>query len=199
MSALDRLIVGFTRFPGIGPRQARRFVYFLLRESPAQVMELAEAMIALKKEVFQCPDCQRYFTKKNGGATCTICDNGERDRNLLMLVEKDVDLETIERATIYQGHYFVLGGLLPMLEEEPGSRLRLGALERRIKKEAIAEVIIALSANLEGDHTVDFIRSWLSEKFPKIKMSVLGRGLSTGTELEYSDRDTLLYAFKNRS
>jgi recombination protein RecR len=119
-----------------------------------------------------------------------------------MIVEKDVDLESVERAGVFRGTYFVLGGLLPILEKNPHTRIRLGDLDRlitqKIKTEKL-EIVLALSANLEGDHTAEFLEEHLREKFSeKLTISFLGRGLSTGTELEYSDRDTLLYALKNR-
>jgi recombination protein RecR len=201
-SSIERLETLFARLPGIGPRQARRFVYFLLGEKTGLADEMAVILARLRDEISQCPSCRRFFPRVAGSNPCTICLDNLRDQSLLMIVEKDVDLESVERAGVFRGTYFVLGGLLPILEKNPHTRIRLGDLDRlitqKIKTEKL-EIVLALSANLEGDHTAEFLEEHLREKFSeKLTISFLGRGLSTGTELEYSDRDTLLYALKNR-
>lgn len=192
------------RLPGIGPRQARRFVYFLLGDKTGLAGEIASLLSRLGEDVSQCPNCRRFFPRVEGSKPCGICLNvdGLRDQALLMIVEKDVDLESVERAGVFRGSYFVLGGLLPILEKNPPSKIRLSDLDRLLNqrvKSGKLEIVLALSANLEGDHTAEFLEEYLRNKFgEKITVSFLGRGLSTGTELEYSDRDTLLYALKNR-
>lgn len=244
--SIERLESLLGRLPGIGPRQARRFVYFLLGDKTGLAGEIASLLSRLGEDVSQCPNCRRFFPRVEGSKPCGICLNvdGLRDQALLMIVEKDVDLESVERAGVFRGSYFVLGGLLPILEKNPPSKIRLSDLDRllnqkvklhgqanenlsntktdsapvernpaprtaspvsdlrssgaRIKKDKL-EIVLALSANLEGDHTAEFLEEYLRNKFgEKITVSFLGRGLSTGTELEYSDRDTLLYALKNR-
>lgn len=195
----------FKRFPGIGPKQAKRFIYYLLRQDQRAIETLITLLSDLKKNVHQCQSCFRYFSAgpvaKN---VCETCADQTRDSSTLMLVEKDVDLETIKRSGSYSGQFFVLGGLIPILEEHPDQRFRQSALIERIEKDlknnSLTEVIIALSANREGDNTVEYLERLLKPytETTKFRLSLLGRGLSTGSEIEYSDSDTLKNALTNR-
>lgn len=202
---IEQLTATFIRFPGIGPKQARRFVYYLLRQDPNQLVKLANAIKSLRQEVSQCQYCWRYFTSQNSQAikkvTCPICLDQSRDHSSIMVVEKDVDLDAVYKTDVYQGIFFVLGGLLPFLEKKPAQKIRLAELKQYLKLKKPTEVIIALSANPDGDHTAAYLKKELAETLSAIgaQISFLGRGFSTGTELEYSDRDTLNSALKNRS
>ena len=135
---------------------------------------------------------------------CDICLDPNTDTTSILLVEKDMDLENIRKANTYHGLYFVLGGLLPILEENPSKKIRikelLGIITERLKT-GFKEIIIAVSANPEGENTTAYILKTLEpiSKKEGFKVSVLGRGISTGTELEYSDSDTIESALKNRS
>ncbi len=117
-----------------------------------------------------------------------------------MVVEKDIDLEAVRKAGIYDGHFFVLGGNIPILEKNPEEKVRVKELKARLAKGEVKELILALSTTSEGDYTVEYLKKVLASSFQeaKLKISTLGRGLSTGTELEYSDADTLKSALKNR-
>lgn len=204
---IEQLAQSFKRFPGIGPRQAKRFVHYLLRASQGEVDKLLNEIRNLRSNIKTCAACRRFFSP-NGivSPLCPICRHPERDHTLLMLVEKDIDLDNIERSGTYRGYYFVLGGLLPILEKNPEQKLPLRDLvalvNNKLKEtETLREIIVALSANLEGDHTIEFLKTYLTANLPAtpgIKISTLGRGLSTGAELEYSDPDTLKNALKHR-
>jgi recombination protein RecR len=199
---LKNLTEYFGRFPGIGPRQAKRFVYFLLSEDKNTLKKLARHIEKLKEDISQCAECLRFFEpkEKKEKTLCVSCETAE-DPTSLLLVEKDQDLETIHKSGTYKGKFFVLGGLIPILDKEPEKRIRGKELIERISKDAaIKEVIIALSANPEGDYTVEKLRLLLTpiSKEKDIRISIFGRGLSTGTELEYSDPDTIKNALKNR-
>ncbi len=206
MEIINSLTDLFKKFPGIGPRQARRFVYYLLTVDQNYLNQLGDKIKNLKKDIKQCTRCGRFFTNGYQPATdqCQTCADPERDKSSLMIVEKDIDLDTIEKARIYHGHYFVLGGNVPIFDPQPEKHIRfsslLAELERRLKEEGLVEIIIALSATTEGDHTTD----WLVKKLrpltnqAKLKISLLGRGLSTGSELEYADADTIKNALTNR-
>src|SRR3989344_5867229 len=203
MNAIQKLTEIFTHFPGIGPRQARRFVYYLLTRSPSTMSELAGYISALKNEVSQCLDCRRFFEKRHGKAElCDICADGNRDRSILMLVQRDIDLESVERNGVFNGTYFVLGGSVPIVEKEPEKRIRVQELEEKMEKskDLIKEVILGVNANPEGENTAEFVIKSLEKLSAenKIKISHLGKGLSTGTELEYTDPETLKNALKNR-
>jgi len=203
MDSIDKLAEIFKEFPGIGERQARRFVYFLMSRNNGYVDNLALLIQDLKKETAQCKECFRFFILNNKKEkVCEICANTNADSSTLMVIEKDSDLESVKKSRVYQGKYFILGGLVPIVEKTTKSRVRIEELKNKLKIESgkLKEVILAFSLNPQGDHTDQYVREQIKDVAEKadIKISSLGRGLSTGTELEYSDNDTLKNALKNR-
>ncbi len=207
MDKIDELATALARLPGVGPRQGKRFVYYLLAIAGAERTKLAELIASLGKEVHQCSDCLRFFNGSRA-TVCNYCTDTARDDSLLMLVEKDQDLSAVERAGTYKGRYFVLGGVLTLSGK---GAVREKELLRRVEKHLSAgggsasggknglkEIVLALSATSEGEHTADHVRGLLAPYRDKIKMSTLGRGLATGSELEYSDAETLRAALSNR-
>ena len=207
MDIIDKLTEVFKEFPGIGERQARRFVYFLMSRNGDYSNNLSKLIVELKKEVAQCKECFRFFilparpSGAGGNKICEICSDTRVDSSILMVVEKDSDLESVRKSRVYNGKYFILGGLVPIVEKTTKSRVRIEELKERIKKEKeLKEIILAFSLSPQGDHTDTYVRNELKEiaEKQKMKISSLGKGLSTGTELEYSDNDTLKNALKNR-
>ncbi len=197
MDSIDKLTEIFKEFPGIGERQARRFVYFLMSRNGDYADSLTNLILNLKKEITQCKECFRFFlVKNNKDKTCELCTNVNAEPSL-MVVEKDSDLESILKSGVYHGKYFILGGLVPIVEKTTKRRIRIEELKERMKKDGkdLQEIILAFSLSPQGDHTDQYVREQLGSG---IKISSLGRGLSTGTELEYSDNDTLRNALKNR-
>jgi len=203
MNSIEKLIQIFSNFPGIGPRQARRFVYYLLTRSGSTLDELSQNIKDLKNDVTMCDDCRRFYEKKNQKTTlCKICSDQNRDRTTLMIVQRDVDLESVEKNGGYNGIYFVLGGSVPILEKEPEKRIRINELKKFIEKkikENLKEIILGVNWNPEGENTADYVEKFLKPLIGAVKISHLGKGLSMGTELEYTDTDTLKNALKNRS
>jgi recombination protein RecR len=200
MNSINKLAEYFQRFPGIGPRQAKRFVYFLLSQEKSILEDLAKRISELRGSVTQCQSCFRFFDTDNYAEVCDICSSPNRDSHVLMLVEKDADLDAIEKSGAYNGRYFVLGGTIPLLRLQE-SNLRTKELVALLdKNQNITEIIIATGAHPEGDMTAQHIRSLLDSNLKKraFRISELGRGLSTGTELEYSDVDTIKNALENR-
>ena len=199
MDPISKLTEYFKEFPGIGPRQAKRFVYFLLTKNPSYLEEVSRLILSIKKSIRVCPLCFRFYQDENR-SSCSICSNQNRDQNQLMIVSRDIDFEAIEKSKFYNGYYFILGGTIPIIDKEPERKVRLNELFNRLSTTSFSEIILSLNANAEGEHTADFIKDYLKNKFPdrNITISVLGRGLSTGTELEYSDADTIKNALKNR-
>lgn len=196
MDALEKLSALFSRFPGIGPRQAGRFVQFLLRASPAARRELAEAIRGLDASVSQCRECRRYHAGEH--ALCSVCSNASRDATLLAVVATDADISALERSGTFHGRYFVLGGTIAFGSEKAnGLRIKelLSSLEERVRR-GLSEIVLALPANPEGDATAARLREELIR--PDVRVTTLGRGLSTGSELEYADSDTLKSALENR-
>lgn len=202
MDIIDKLSQIFKEFPGIGERQARRFVYFLMSRTPAYSENLSSLILDLKKDAAQCKECFRFFILNNKKEKlCDVCINPNIDSSVLMIVEKDSDLESVKKSRVYNAKYFILGGLVPIVEKNTKSRVRIEELKEKISKNGnLKEIILAFSLSPQGDHTDSYVREQLkdiAEKFG-IKISSLGKGLSTGTELEYSDNDTLKNALKNR-
>ncbi len=202
MDTIEKLTEYFKEFPGIGERQAKRFVYFLMWKNNNYAENLSKMILELKKEISQCQECFRFFdTKEKDKKICEICADPNVDSTLLMIIEKDSDLESIRKSRSYHGKYFILGGLVPIVEKSTPSRIRLNELKEKIKnQEELKEIILAFSLSPQGDHTDSYLKEQLKDLADKlnIKISSLGRGLSTGTELEYSDNDTIKNALKNR-
>ena len=203
MDPIHKLAQLFAEFPGIGTRQSKRFVYFLLKQNKGYINELIRQIEALEVNITQCGRCFRYFMKRHQEALlCNICAETGRDKSILMIVEKDSDLDAIERSSTYQGTYFALGGTLPILEKEPERKIRINELSALIEHESgdLKEVILACAVTPESEHTSEYVRGVITPLCEQnfIKVTELGRGLSMGTELEYSDAETLRYALEGR-
>ncbi|HXK35112.1 MAG TPA: toprim domain-containing protein [Candidatus Paceibacterota bacterium] len=196
MDLIYKLTKMFRGFPGIGERQAKRFVYYLLNEDEKKLKELAATILELKKEVSQCRSCFRFSGGKN--EICDLC-RAAKEKKVLIVVEKDADLEVFRKAD-FDGKFFVLGGTIPVLEKEIPKNIKLKELLDKLGKENIEEVILAFSLTPLGEHTLEYVKKAVAAvaKEKNIKISGLGRGLSSGLELEYSDSETLLGALKNR-
>ncbi|MFZ2522592.1 MAG: toprim domain-containing protein [Minisyncoccia bacterium] len=205
MDSTQKLIELFKEFPGIGPRQAKRFVYFLLNRNSGYVNDLTKLISDVRSKVHTCDSCLRFYENSRSG-NCPTCNDENRDKKSLMIVSHDVDFENVEKTKFYNGYYFVLGGTVPILEKNPEKRIRqkelLEIINKRVKN-GLSEIIIALNYNSEGENTLSYLtdlftRVTLVNPGTKVKISTLGRGLSTGTELEYSDSETIKNALKNR-
>lgn len=204
---LQTLIEHFQRFPGIGPRQAQRFVYALLDTEGETVLALAAALRELKDTVLRCQECWRACSpddskRTNTNMVCVACKNTVVPCSILV-VEKDQDCEAVEKSGAYQGLYHVLGGLIDPLKKSSVVQERIKKLHARVKKfsaSGMCEVITAFAANIEGDSTALYIERILEPfiKTGKVAFSRFGRGLSTGSELEYADPQTLRHALENR-
>jgi recombination protein RecR len=203
MTNLDKLITYFEGFPGIGARQARRFAFHILTLQEADTKALGELITNLQGTVTECARCHRFFAQNNSTSVmCAICLDHNRDRTKLMVVERDTDVQSIERSGVYDGLYFVLGGTLPLLSEA-NNKLRAAALKATVDTqltEELKEIILAFSVNPDGENTARYTHSLLKEKIEahSLKVTQLGRGLSTGSELEYADPETIKNALHNR-
>jgi len=212
-SHLQNLIFQFTRLPGIGPRQAARFAFYLLR-NPLEINALESVLAQVRANINLCRNC---FLPANVSppqdTACNICANPRRDKNLVCIVEKETDAINLEKTRQFQGHYFVLGGFIDPLEKparqtsQPGvaggESLAYARLDTFLKKmqdcagETRVEIILALTPRREGDFTSFYIEEQF-KPFANIKITRLGRGLSSGAELEYADEETLKNALDGR-
>ncbi len=201
MSEIDKLTELFVRFPGIGPRQARRFVYFLLRQDERYRSALTRAISDVVAAIHQCAQCMRYAALD--GTVCAICADPNRDRTQLLIVEKDTDVDSIEKSGSYHGQYFVLGGALSLTQTRTQPVIRERELLQQCTTHAteLQEIILALSATPNGEHTTEHLSGVLGaqSELANVSLTVLGRGLSTGSELEYADPRTLSSALTNRT
>lgn len=204
MNNLDSLIRYFEDFPGIGARQARRFAFHILTLDENSTRELSELILNLRGTVTECHACHRFFSRMGGSAhLCSICSDQNRDHTKLMVVERDSDILAIERSAIYDGAYFVFGGTIPLLSNKETKGLRSGALKALVETRmnaGLEEIILAFAVNPDGENTGRFIETLLKEQLAgtTIRISQLGRGLSTGSELEYADPETIKNALLNR-
>jgi recombination protein RecR len=197
MDPLRKLAEYFEDFPGIGPRQAKRFVYYLLTRNASQLEDISRLIIEIKKSVRICESCFRFYPDGKS-SLCPICANPNRDQTQLMIVARDVDFESIEKSHVYHGLYFILGGTIPILEKEPDKKVRLKELKARLEKGNFKEIILSLNLTADGENTADYVRDFIKSNFGEVKVTVLGRGLSTGSELEYVDSETIKNALQNR-
>jgi recombination protein RecR len=200
MDYIDKVSHHFSKFPGIGPRQAKRFVYFLLHQDKEYIDTLLDSITDLRNHVRLCTRSWQHFYARNPSETLSPIERDpNRDQTQLLIVERDSDLEAIEKSGVYHGLYFVLGGTQPILEESP--KVRLAPLQKRLESDPeLQEVILATSLTPDGERTHDYIKEQILPITTKkrITLSTLGRGLSTGTELEYIDRATMASALSTR-
>jgi recombination protein RecR len=191
---IQQLITAFSKFPTIGPRTAARFVYYLIRLPGQEVKELIINIQELKEKIKLCILCFNPFEGEKD--ICGICDDKTRDRSILCVVEKEPDLEAIEKTKNYKGLYFILGGTVPVLKKSDAKKIRTQELSKRAKESEIKEIILAINPTTEGEATALFLERLLKPLNKRITR--LGRGLPVGAELEYSDEETLSSAFDNR-
>lgn len=194
MDIIKQLIGHFQFFPGVGPRTAKRYIFHLLNEPQARVEEFAELIALLPKEITRCKKCFTFSPKE----FCNLCSSIHRDQSLLCIVSRVQEIESIEKAETYHGLYFVLGGLLnPLLGIDP-THLRFEELLIRIQENQVplGEIILAMNPTLEGESTIHYIKKILAPL--AIKLTILGRGIPQGADLEYADELTLGEALRGR-
>ncbi len=196
--SIKKLTEQFSRFPTVGPRTAARFVFYLLKLPGEEIKELVDSISNLKDRVKLCSLCFKPFepfdAAQGKSNLCEICSNPKRDKTLLCIVEKETDLETIEKTKKYPGLYFILGGNVSKLRKQDIEKLRTKELQERVKN--VKEIIIATNPTTEGEATALYIERLLGLLNKKITR--LGRGLPAGGELEYADEETLSSAIDNR-
>ncbi len=203
---IQKLIELFGKFPGIGPRQAGRFAFFMLKDRNGFIEDLRSALKEVQDKIGACEQCFRTMERENETTRmCGFCRDGRRDRALIAVIEKESDMQNVEKTGAYHGLYHVLGGVISPLDSESPKKIRLRELYARVEKALASgeacEVILATNPTTEGDTTALYIErviAPLQTVHPQLAVSRLGRGLSLGSELEYADEVTIKNALQNR-
>lgn len=182
---LENAVAEFSKLPGVGQKTALRLVLHLLNQPAQDVERFSDALTRLKKEIRFCEVCKNI----SDHSVCEICSSKKRDKSLVCLVEDTRDVMAIENTNQYHGVYHVLGGLISPMDGVGPSDLNVDSIVERVKDGGIQEVILALSATMEGDTTIFYLYKKLKD-FP-VKFSTIARGIAFGGELEYVDEITL--------
>lgn len=189
---VSALIAALAKLPGIGPRSAERLALHLVQSDSAVVKLLAEALLHARERVRFCEVCGSLTEK----SPCDFCSDPRRDSGLLCVVERAVDILSIEKSGTFHGKYHVLGGKISPLNGIQPEDLKIGDLEKRLSQEPIKEVVIALGTDVEGDATSFYLAKRLAK--PGLKITRIAHGLPAGTGLEFADELTLSRALEGR-
>lgn len=194
--SVENLIKQFSQLPGVGRKTAERYVFYLLKQNPNQTKLFSKHLLELFDGLKICSKCLSLSEQD----PCSICVDNKRKDNLICVIANFQDLQAIENTKLYEGKYFILGGLINSIEGIGPNKLNVKNLVKEInlklKKYSSLEIILALSPTIEGETTSLYLQKILHNR--KIKISKLARGLSTGTSLEYADQNTLADALKFR-
>ncbi|MDF2094520.1 recombination mediator RecR [Aquibaculum arenosum] len=191
-SEIDRLIQQLARLPGLGPRSARRTALYLLQRREQSLLPLAEALSRAAERIRPCHVCGNL----DDSDPCRICRDRERDLSALCVVEEVGDLWALERSGAFKGHYHVLGGCLSALDGRGPEQLNLDSLWQRARDPAVKEIVLALSATVDGQTTAHYLAERLAGL--PVQVTRLGQGVPVGGDLDYLDDGTLLAAFSAR-
>lgn len=190
---INDLLGALARLPGIGPRSAERLALHLVQSEAGSVRQLAEAMVAARERIRLCPNCGALTEE----IPCALCTDPRRDASLVCVVERPVDILSIEKAGTFRGRFHVLGGKISPLNGVDPQDLRIAELESRLGREPIQEVILALGTDVEGDATSSYLAKRLASR--GVKVTRIAHGLPAGTGLEYADELTLSRALEART
>ena len=191
-NSVSALIAALHKLPGVGPRSAERIALHLVQAESAVVRQLAEAMIRAREKIHFCATCGALTEK----SPCAICADARRDASLVCVVERAVDILSIEKSGAFRGKFHVLGGKISPLDGVEPEDLRITELEKRLKQEPIKEIVIALGTDVEGDATSHYLAKRLARK--GLKITRIAHGLPAGSGLEFADELTLSRALEGR-
>jgi recombination protein RecR len=186
------LISALSKLPGIGPRSAERIAMYLVQAEGGAVRQLAAAILSARERVGFCKLCGALTEK----SPCALCDDPRRDGSLVCVVERPVDVLSLEKAGTFRGKYHVLGGKISPTTGVEAEDLRIGALEKRLGGEPIAEIVIALGTDVEGDATSYYLAKRLARR--GLKVTRIAHGLPAGSGLDFADEITLSRALEGR-
>lgn len=187
-----QLLAALNKLPGIGPRSAERIALHLVQTDAEEVRQLALALAQAKERIRPCPICGALTEQ----TPCAICADPQREAGVVCVVERAVDILSIEKSGSFQGKYHVLGGKISPLDGVAPEDLRIGELEQRLAREPIQEVVLALATDVEGDATSFYLAKHFGGR--GLKITRIAYGLPAGSGLEYADELTLKRALEGR-
>jgi recombination protein RecR len=186
------LTAALAKLPGVGPRSAERIALHLVQTDSAVVRQLADVIVHAREKIQFCTTCGALTEK----SPCPVCEDSRRDSSLICVVERAVDILSVEKSGSFRGKFHVLGGKISPLDGVEPEDLKISDLEKRLAGEPIKEIIIALGTDVEGDATSNYLAKRLAR--PGLKISRIGFGLPAGSGLEYADELTLNRALESR-
>ena len=196
-SALENAIDALSRLPGVGPRTAERYAYYLFKSSPQISKSIADSLLNLHDKVKSCPITFALIDEDED--VSPFYDNPDRDKTTVLVVEEPLDIYAIEQTNTYKGTYHVLGGAISPIDGITPDQLHIGELIKRVNKDNVKEVIIATNPSVEGESTALLLEKLLHEQNPDLQLTRLARGLPLGVDLSYADQITLSAALENRT
>jgi recombination protein RecR len=189
---ISSLIAELAKLPGIGPRSAERIALHLVQTEQGAVKHLSDAIINARQRVELCSTCGALTER----SPCALCAEPRRDSSLICVVERPVDILTVEKSGTYHGRYHVLGGKLSPLNGVEPEDLRIASLEERLGREPVREIVIALGSDVEGDATTFYLAKRLARA--GLRITRIAHGLPAGSGLEFADEITLSRALEGR-
>jgi recombination protein RecR len=190
--AIEQAVAELSRLPGVGPKTARRFAFFILHAPEAYARDLSQAIVALRERVRLCERCCNLTED----SPCALCRSPRRDADLLCVVERPTDVEAIERTGEFQGRYHVLHGVLSPLDGLGPDDLKLKELMARLRDEPVKEVIVATNPSVNGEATATYLHRMLAPL--GLTVSRIAQGVPMGSDIEFADKVTLGRALAGR-
>jgi recombination protein RecR len=191
---LEILIEALEQLPGVGPRTAERYAYFLLKAQPDKAASLGAALQELHSQIKNCP--VTFALIENGQKYSPLYTDSKRDKQVVAVVADPFDIVALEKTGSFKGTYHVLGGLVSPIDNMGPEQLHLKELISRLDKDGVKELILATNASVEGESTALLITQQVGKR--KVKITRLARGLPAGVDLEYADQITLTRALEGR-
>lgn len=190
---INELLAALNALPGIGPRSAERLALHLVQSDPGSVRQLASALVHARERIRTCPTCGALTEQ----VPCATCADPRRDSSIVCVVERPVDIISIEKSGTFRGKFHVLGGKISPLNGVDPEDLRIAELEKRLGSEPIKEIILALGTDVEGDATSFYLAKRLAAT--GLKVTRIAHGLPAGSGLEFADELTLSRALEGRT
>lgn len=195
--AFNNVIDALSMLPGVGPRTAERYAYYLFKSNDKISDNIADALSVLHSSVKSCPVTFALIDADD--EVSPFYTDPERDKTTVLVVEEPLDIYAIEQTHAYKGTYHVLGGAISPIDGITPEQLHIGELIKRANKDNVKEIIIATNPSVEGESTALYLEKILHEQNPNLKLTRLARGLPLGIDLSYADQITLSAALENRT